>query len=123
MADQQEIKPSVRKVAALLASVDRATAERLLAKLPPDKAREALAAARKLGELSERERRAAIDEFRREAGRSQAKPAREVAGGEETQIELSISAQARKLSESAGPPSPFRFLEETSDEELTTCLK
>lgn len=123
MADQQEIKPSVRKVAALLASVDRATAERLLAKLPPDKAREALAAARKLGELSERERRAAIDEFRRETGKSQAKPARESAAEDDSQIELSISPQARKLSESAGPPSPFRFLEESTDEELCTCLK
>ena len=120
---EPEIKPSVRKVAALLASVDRATAERLLAKLPPEKAREALAAARKLGELSERERRAAIDEFRREAGKSQAKPPREVAAADDSQIELSISPQARKLSESAGPPSPFRFLEEASDEELTVCLK
>ncbi|HEV7282496.1 MAG TPA: FliG C-terminal domain-containing protein [Pirellulaceae bacterium] len=120
---EPEIKPSVRKVAALLASVDRATAERLLAKLPPEKAREALAAARKLGELSQRERRAAIDEFRREAGKSQAKSARDVAAAEETQIELSISPQARKLSESAGPPSPFRFLEEAQDEELAACLK
>lgn len=123
MADHQEIKPSVRKVAALLASVDRATAERLLSKLPPEKAREALAAARKLGELTERERRAAIDEFRREAGKSQAKPARESATADDSQIELSISPQARKLSESAGPTSPFRFLEEASDEELSACLR
>lgn len=123
MKEQQEIKPSVRKVAALLASVDRATAERLLAKLPPDKAREALAAARKLGELSERERRAAIDEFRREAGKSQAKLASDNKASDDSQVELSISPQARKLSESAGPPSPFRFLEEATDEELAVCLR
>lgn len=117
------MKPSIRKVAALLASVDRATAERLLAKLPPDVARDALAAARKLGDLSETERRAAVEEFRRETGRSLSKGSRSSDSDDESQIELSISPQAKRLSESVGPPSPFRFLEEASDEELFACLQ
>jgi len=119
-------KNPLRKAAILLASIDRKSANALLAQMPPAQAARTRQAVKDLGKVAPQERDAVIREFLRVGPM--------VPKEEHTGIELDGSLAARlagsdaqKAQRTAGPPvaapPPFRFLHETTGEMLAPLLQ
>jgi flagellar motor switch protein FliG len=112
---------SLRKVAILVASLDEASAERLLASLPPQQARAVRLEVDELADIDLDEQREVVADFRR----SLAQSSESLSAGVELEASLleRIDHQDYGVAVVAKPTSPFESLSADDVEALATMLK
>jgi flagellar motor switch protein FliG len=86
---------SLRKVAILIASLDEAWSERILATLTPQQARSVRHEVELLGEIDPREQREIVAEFRRSLAKPEAQPAAQPTAKSSAGVELDASLLKR----------------------------